>query len=254
MPDISIVIPVHNEEDYLESSLTLLLSSLKEAEVFDFQLILAENGSTDNTLSVAEKLQDRHKELELVVLEEADYGAALREGMVSSDGNFIIMFDLDYWDVTFLRKTVLLMRDFEHDVIIGSKNLLLSKDERRLTRRLISQIFRLFLLVFFRLRVSDTHGVKAFRNNDALKQLIKKTKFTRHIFDTELVLRCQKADLNIIELPMTIVEKRPSSNKTILKRIPEAVVDLIWLWWELYIRKKRGKGVRKDEGPGCQRR
>jgi glycosyltransferase involved in cell wall biosynthesis len=250
VPDISIVIPIHNEEFYIESSVSLLLSTLNQAGLNDFELILAENGSTDNTLLVTKTLQKRFEEIKVVVLDEADYGAALREGMVSSGGNFIIMFDLDYWDVTFLRKTVLLMRDFEHDVIIGSKNLLLSKDERRLARRLISQIFRLFLLVFFRMRVSDTHGVKAFRNNDALKQLIKETKFTRHIFDTELVLRCQKADLNIIELPITVVEKRPSSNKTILKRIPEAVVDLIWLWWELNVRKGRGKNVRNDEDPG----
>ena len=241
MPEISIVIPIHNEEHFLESSVSLLLSELKKSNVLDFELILAENGSTDNTLSVIGLLQERYEEVRSVCLYEADYGAALREGMISSAGDYIIMFDLDYWDVIFLRKTVLLMRDFEHDVIIGSKNLLLSKDERRLARRLISQIFRFFLLVFFRIRVSDTHGVKAFRNHDELKQLIKETKFTRHIFDTELVLRCQKANLNIIELPMTVVEKRPSSNKTIIKRIPEAVVDLIWLWWILNIKKEREK-------------
>lgn len=238
MPDISIVIPIHNEEKYLMDSINRLCTELEKAGVNDYEIILAENGSTDRTRELARNLTEKSDKIRLIILEKADYGAALKECMIAAKGNFIIQYDLDYWDVSFLRKTVLLMKNFEYNVIIGSKNMLLSKDERHPVRRIISQGYRLFLLIFFKLKVSDTHGVKAFKNDDNLKQLISETKFTRHIFDSELVIRCQKKGLNIIELPMTVVENRPSPTKAIIKRVPEAIADLIWLWWELYIRKK----------------
>ncbi|MBI4707227.1 MAG: glycosyltransferase [Candidatus Omnitrophica bacterium] len=239
MPEISIVIPIHNEEKYLLNNITQLTSELEKAKVLDYEIVLCENGSTDKTRELARDLMGKFNSVRLIVLEKADYGAALKECMIAARGNYIVQYDLDYWDVSFLRKTFLLMKEFEYNVIIGSKNMLLSKDERHLPRRIISQGFRLFLFFFFRLKVSDTHGVKAFRNDEKLQQLIKETKFSRHIFDTELVLRCQTKGLNIIELPMAIAEGRPSPTKSIIKRVPEAVTDLIRLWWELKNGKKK---------------
>jgi len=237
MPEISIVIPIHNEANYLEESVTNLCAELEKVNITDYELILVENGSTDRTQDIVIKLASTICSIRIINLDKGDYGAALREGMKASEGKYIINYDLDYWDVTFLRKTVLLLREFEYNIIIASKNLLLSKDEREPIRRFISQGFRLFLLLFFGLKVSDTHGIKAWKNDESLKQLLKQTRFTRHIFDTELVIRGQKYGLNIIELPMTVIENRPSTTKTIIKRIPEAILDLTLLWWELRIRK-----------------
>lgn len=238
MPEISIVIPIHNEEKYLLKYITQLAAELEKAKVGDYEIVLAENGSTDKTQAIARGLAEKLKTIRLLILGKADYGAALKECMIAAQGKYIIQYDLDYWDVSFLRKTVLLMKNFEYNIIIGSKNMLLSKDERHPLRRIISQGFRLFLTIFFRLKVSDTHGVKAFKNDDTLKQVIRETRFNRHIFDTELVIRAQRKGLNIIELPMSVIESRPSPTKAIIKRVPEAIFDLISLWWELSVGKK----------------
>lgn len=238
LPEISIVIPVYNEEKYVSSYIGRLCVELKDAGVDDYEIVLVENGSTDNTRSISREVAEKNSRLRLITLETADYGAALKVGLIAAKGDYILQFDLDYWDISFLQKTVILFRDFEYNIIIGSKNMLMSKDKRRPIRRVISQGFRFFLWTFFDLRVSDTHGIKAWRNDEALKRVIKDTKFGRHIFDTELVLRSQKAGLSIIELPMTVVEQRPSSSKALIKRIPEAVTDLIYLWWELNFARK----------------
>ncbi|MBI4847185.1 MAG: glycosyltransferase [Nitrospirae bacterium] len=238
MPEISIVIPVYNEEKYVSSYIGRLSAELTDARVDDYEIVLVENGSTDNTRRIALDMGEKNSRLRVITLEKADYGAALKAGLLAAKGSYILQFDLDYWDISFLRKTVLLFREFEYNIIIGSKNMLMSKDKRRPIRRIISQGFRFFLWTFFDLRVSDTHGIKAWKNDESLRQVIRETKFGRHIFDTELVLRSQKADLSIIELPMTVVEQRPSSSKALIKRIPEAVTDLIYLWWELNFARK----------------
>lgn len=237
MPEITIAIPIHNEEKYLLKYITQLTTELDQAKVESYEIVLTENGSTDKTQEIARRLVEKMNMVRLLILEKADYGAALKECMLVAKGDYIIQYDLDYWDVSFLRKTVLLMKNFEYNIIIGSKNMLLSKDERHPLRRIISQGFRLFLIIFFRLKVSDTHGVKAFKNDDILKQVICETRFNRHIFDTELVIRAQRKGLNIIELPMSVVESRPSTTKAIIKRVPEAMADLISLWWELNFKK-----------------
>jgi glycosyltransferase involved in cell wall biosynthesis len=236
VPDISIVIPIYNEEKFLASAIEEMSRYLAKHGIEDYEIILAENGSTDGTYSLAEGLQRKHSRLRVLRLGKANYGYALRQGMLAARGRYIFNFDIDYWDVLFLKKS-LAMLEFEYDIIIGSKNTMLSSDKRALLRRTISQGYRIFLLIFFGLRVSDTHGIKAWRNDERLRQLIDQTKFNKHIFDSELIIRSQKAGRNCLEIPVGVQEKRRSA-RGILRRVPEAIWDLMLLWWAL---RKKGR-------------
>ena len=60
--DISIVIPVHNEEAIIEAAVHDLLAKLPEFGR-KFEIILAENGSSDETVALARKLSERHAEV-----------------------------------------------------------------------------------------------------------------------------------------------------------------------------------------------
>jgi hypothetical protein len=157
----------------------------------------------------------------------ADYGAALRAGMAAAVGAAIVNFDIDYWDIAFLRDSWMLVQH-RFDIVIGSKNLRLSWDGRSIGRRLLSQAFRFWLVVLFGLRVTDTHGIKTWRNSATLRQLMERVRFDRNLFDTELILRGQRAGLRIAELPVEVVESRRSS-WGIVERIPRTLLDLIAL-------------------------
>jgi glycosyltransferase involved in cell wall biosynthesis len=234
-PEVSIVIPIYNEEKVLASAVAEIRAELSRQNVPDYEIILVENGSTDGTYDLAMSLAKEFPALRIVRIDRADYGLALRHGMRAARGRCIVNFDIDYWDILFLRKS-LAMLQFEYDIVIGSKNTLLSRDQRALARRIISQGYRLFLLMFFGLRVSDTHGIKAWRNDETLQRLIAETKFNKHIFDSELIIRSQRSGRQCLEIPVTVWEKRRST-RNILRRVPEAVYDLILLRWAL---RKRG--------------
>jgi hypothetical protein len=154
----------------------------------------------------------------------------MRSGMMAARGDVIVNFDIDYWDVHFARMCSVLMRDFDVDLVIGSKNARLSVDNRALSRRLISQAFRGLLHVVFGLRVSDTHGIKAWRRSPLLLEQIAACHFTRDIFDTELVIRCERAGFRLLELPVTVSEQRPPRS-SIVARVPGAVRSML----ELYV-------------------
>ena len=60
------VLPAHNEQPFLEATVDELVSGLRERRA-DFEILVVENGSTDDTAAEAERLAQKVPELELVV-------------------------------------------------------------------------------------------------------------------------------------------------------------------------------------------
>ncbi len=239
--DLSVVIPIHNEAPLLRSAVAALLAQLQPLG-YSTELILVENGSTDGTAAVSRQLAAEVAAVRVIEQAEANYGHALRTGMVAARGRVIVNFDLDYWDVPFLHDGYALVRH-RFDIVIGSKNLRLSSDRRSLVRRLVSRVFSFVLRLVFGLRVSDTHGIKVWRHTVTLDQLLQAVCFDHHLFDTELIIRGQRAGLRIVELPVEVSEtRRPPWG--ILRRIPRAVIDIVRLRLRLWRRSDPGVGAR----------
>ena len=99
-PEVSIVIPVYNEEGILVSSLTELVEELSSLEL-SYELIVAENGSTDQTVALAEVWLGTLKSVWWYWW--ANYGKALREGIFLARGTFVICDEIDLCDVNFYR-------------------------------------------------------------------------------------------------------------------------------------------------------
>lgn len=224
MSKISVVVPVYNESTHIEEYLEEMISGLKKLDQ-SFEVIISENGSTDDTKKIAKKLTQKYKELKLISSRDANYGQAVKKGFEKATGNYLVLFDLDYHDITFLKKSLKLLN--KHDIVVGSKNLKNSRDQRSLLRKLGSQCFTFILRSLFGYQLHDTHGIKVLRHKK-VKELIKSTIFTREIFDTELLLRAQNAGLKLAELPVKVKEKR-KSRSSILTRTIKTLPDIMKL-------------------------
>ena len=123
-PRVSVVIPIHNEAALLERAIADLFRELEHRSIVLYELLLVENGSTDGTLAVLERLARGLPVVRLLRSETASYGYALAAGMRAATGDLIVNFDLDYIDVEFLALATALY-SFKLDIIIGSKNLFL---------------------------------------------------------------------------------------------------------------------------------
>jgi len=230
-PSVSIVIPIYRERGFLEHSLENLVDALDQQQ-FSYEILLVEQYSDDATVEDSRSIAARFPVVKYTLLPYPDFGLAMREGMLAATGDLVVNFDIDYWDVTFVRMCLATMLDFDIDLVIGSKNARLSVDNRALSRRLISQGFRLVLQTVFGLRVSDTHGIKAWRRSPKLLEQIRSCHFTRDVFDTELVIRGERAGFRLLELPVTVAEqRRPRSS--IFARVPGAACNLLKLYFIL---------------------
>jgi glycosyltransferase involved in cell wall biosynthesis len=223
---ISIVMPAHNEHGYLEPAVKTVVAGLRERRLA-FEVIVAENGSTDDTAAEADSLAHTYPEVVALRDPTADYGLALKVGFLAARGDVVVNFDVDFVDLEFLDRAMALMASGEPAIVVGSKRSPGSEDERSPARRTVTAVFSLVLRYGFGLRVSDTHGVKALRRAPLLP-LVESSRFGGDIFDTELILRAERTGLVVTEVPVVVTDQRPPRTP-ITRRIPRSLVGLVRL-------------------------
>jgi glycosyltransferase involved in cell wall biosynthesis len=225
-PEVSFVIPVFNEEAILHAAVVDLRERLAPHGLH-YEIILAENGSTDATEAIARQLQARYPELRLVQSPTPNYGHALRLGIESARGVFVICEEIDLCDVDFHLQALALLRQNRADFVIGSKLIGGARDERPRLRHAASQLYTATLRLLFDFRGSDTHGLKAFRRS-AVLPLVQRCQVEGDVFASELVIRSYRQPLRVLEIPVRVLEKRqPSIN--LLRRVPRVLRDLVSL-------------------------
>jgi glycosyltransferase involved in cell wall biosynthesis len=227
---ISVVMPAHNEQAYLEPAVKTVVSSLAGRE-HAFEVIVVQNGSTDATAAEAASLAAAHPEVVAVNLAEPDYGAALRAGFLRARGDIVVNFDVDLVDLDFLDRALVVMADPQTTVVVGSKRSPGAEDRRGPARRLVTATFSTVLRYGFGLRISDTHGLKALRR-EPLLALVERCRFGKDIFDTELIIRADRAGLAMDEIPVAVSDTRPPRTP-IARRIPRTLAGLARLWLSL---------------------
>ena len=215
----TVIIPVHNEARFLTTALARLADQLADV---DFKLILVENGSTDGTLKIAQDLQTVYPWLAVTSLERADYGSAMREGFSKVNSEWAVAFDIDYFSRAFVEE--LAHHGPTSDIVIASKRDHRTDDRRSLLRQIGTRVFNLLLRVLFKSSVTDTHGMKAVRRK-VLQDVMPDVVSREDLFDTELILRAERAGYRITEVPAVVEELRPARS-SYLARVPRTLVGL----------------------------
>jgi glycosyltransferase involved in cell wall biosynthesis len=239
-PEVSFVIPIYNEEAILRAAVVDLrerLAPLHERLAphgFSYEIILAENGSTDRTAEIARELCTRYPELRLEQSPTPNYGHALRHGIAMARGSLIICEEIDLCDVDFHLQALELLRQGRADFVIGSKLIGGARDARPLFRHGASLLYTSVLRALFDFRGTDTHGLKAFRRA-LLEPLVDACQVERDVFASELVIRAYRAPIRVVEIPVRILEKRPPS-VGLWRRVPGVVKDLWHLTWAIRLR------------------
>jgi len=220
VPDVSIVIPVYNEEGILREAVTELLESLPKD--LTFEVIIAENGSKDRTAELAEHIAaERPDVVRTFSLGEANYGKALRRGILEARGTWVICEEIDLCDADFHRRALDLLCHSDCDMVVGSKAMKGASDERPLFRRFATRVINTMLWAALDFRGTDTHGLKAFRRKTLLP-VVEACVIERDLFASEMVIRAGRDGLHVLEIPIRLHEKRPPAIN-LVKRVPNVL-------------------------------
>lgn len=226
-PDVSIVIPVYNEEGILREAVTELLEGLDtvrlalDAPELQFEIIIAENGSSDRTVELAEHLASERAEVRTFSLGEPNYGKALRRGILEARGTWVICEEIDLCDIDFHRRALIHLRHGDADMVVGSKAMKGASDHRPMFRRAATRILNGMLRVALDFHGTDTHGLKAF-HRATLMPVVESCVIDRDLFASELVIRAGREGVRVIEIPIRLDEKRPPAIN-LVKRVPNVL-------------------------------
>ena len=233
--DLSIVIPIYNEEGILSASVADLTEKLGAIEGFDYayELILSENGSTDSTVEVARELKERHPELRLLHSSEPNYGLAMRRGILAARGRIVICDEIDLCDTDFYVRALEKIEKEGYDLVVGSKTLDRSRDKRPPFRKFATFVLNSLFRVLLDFHGTDTHGLKAFKK-DRLLEVVNRCLVDKDLFASEFVIRAERMRFRMIEIPVQVIEKRPPSIN-LVRRVPNVLKNIGRLVWVIRV-------------------
>jgi glycosyltransferase involved in cell wall biosynthesis len=230
---VSIIIPVFNEEDVISISLAQVRKSIGSI-LSNYEIIIVNDGSTDNTLKVLEKEKERdaqHIQIISYALNKGK-GYAIRTGVIKSRGSIVVLVDGDLDISPFTIKDYI--KELENcSLVIASKHHPLSKVTAPLSRKLLSKLFNKIVQIAIGIRLKDTQaGLKA-GSGDAFRTIFDVMVIRRYAFDVEFLAIATLLNLSIKELPIEV----SLDNNFRIVDIAKMLIDLALLVYRLKIRR-----------------
>jgi glycosyltransferase involved in cell wall biosynthesis len=211
---LNVTIPVYNEAIQLEQHVRCLNSFLVSLFASDYEIVIASNGSTDDTNEIAHKLTREFPHIRLLELQEKGRGNALKIAWTSSTARILSYMDVDL--STDLGAFPLLIKSLNTnrcDLAIGSRLIAGSATTRCWQREIISRGYNAIVRACLRLPIYDCQcGFKAITAN-AAKMLMPLIDDTQWFFDTELLYRAHILSYSIAEIPVRWIEDPGSTVK-----------------------------------------
>lgn len=200
---ISLVLPAYNEASRLEETVNLTSKALQEITP-SFEIIIAEDGSSDGTDIIARRLAKKYDYVQHLHSDSRQgRGRALNRAFKSASGEVLCYIDVDLaTDMSHLKELIESIYVEEYDFATGSRMMPQSKVKRSLKRGVASQGFNILVRIFLHSKIYDHQcGFKAFKR-EPLLILLDKVKDTHWFWDTEILILAQNYGYRVKEFPV----------------------------------------------------
>jgi dolichyl-phosphate beta-glucosyltransferase len=229
---LSIVIPAYNEQARVPRT---VLETIRWCTTrnLDFELIIADDGSRDETLALGRLFEESDVRIRALACPHMGKGAAVRMGILNAKGRFVLFMDAD--GATPLDELPKLLAAMEqgHDVAIGSRVVQHPgevKVKTSLHRRFIGRIFAFFVNLFAIEGIADTQcGFKLFRR-EAAAAVFSRQKTVGFAFDVEILFIARRLSLSIAEIPVNWAAQ-PDSKVNLVTDSMRMLWDICRIRW-----------------------
>jgi dolichyl-phosphate beta-glucosyltransferase len=257
-PALSLVVPAYDEAARLDATLTQVADWMRAPPRAPVEVILADDGSTDATLSVFETFAREHPgQVRVLALPHRGKAATVTSGMLAAEGEVVLFSDADLSVPLSEAAALLRALDEGADVAIGSREAPgARREEEPGYRHVMGRAFNGLVRALVVAGIKDTQcGFKMFRR-DAAREIFGRLR--RYgpdapvirgpmvtAFDVEVLFLARRLGLRVVELPVPWKHGGQSKVRPVVDAVRMARDVLLLKWADL----------RGEYGPpGCERR
>ena len=236
---LSVVIPAYNESMCIHNNILKTIEIL-EGFVRDFEIIVVNDGSKDNTKSEIESAMKCDDRISMVSSEcNHGKGAAIIAGVAEAVGKYIAFVDADLeLNPSQLEGYLNTMISSNKDVVIGCKYHKDSEIKYPFKRKVMSIGYYIIGLVLFHLNVKDTQtGLKLFKA-EAIKPVAHLIRTAGFAYDIEILVAVQRRGYSIEQMPVKVTYVREKgSNRIGMNEVIKAFNDTLAIYYRLHFKK-----------------
>lgn len=234
LSSLSIFFPFWNEEANVERVVKKAISVVKEVAE-NWEIIMVDDGSSDKTLVIAQKLAAKNPHLWVIShTPNRGYGAALKAGFANARYDYVVFNDgdgqFDFSEVTkFIEK-------------IGNADMVIGVRKKRIDhplRHVLMNLLKIWDFIFFGFYFRDIDcGFKMFRRSalEKIQPLVSEGA----MITTEILARAKRANLKIAEVEVShYPRKYGNQSGGNLRVILRAIFESFLLWIDLNLRKEQ---------------
>lgn len=231
-PQYSIIIPAYNEEARIGRALSSVSGCIRKRG-WDAEVLVVDDGSTDNTAALVQAWAGEHPEVRLIRNgENRGKGYSVRHGMLRAAGGIVMFTDADLSSPIEEAERLFAAIDAGADVAIGSRWLIGKRivHKQPLYRRFFGRCFNALTRTIMRLPFADTQcGFKAFRR-EAAQLVFGLQRIERWGFDPEILFIGIMRGLRITEVPVTWGHDE-RSRISYLRDGMQMLIELVYVRW-----------------------
>lgn len=223
---LSVVVPVYNEQEILESTMLKLKQYLDSLNLLSYELILSENGSTDKSRDICNKLKDDYKGIVTSVFcDTPSFGEAIRKGIGIAKYENVVVYPADLtFSLDFIPRSLSLIHDY--NIVYGSRYSKKSIQKRSFIRVLISKVHTKLINTLYRTNFSDIDSLKMYKTTYA-KQILRKTNAHGPFIEVEIGVIVKNSGIKYAEIPINHIEEKTRHFWYILKSVIIGFYDIL---------------------------
>jgi dolichol-phosphate mannosyltransferase len=229
---ISVVLPAYNEMENIERQVRTVDDVLSAMKFDDYELLVVDDGSRDQTRSICEGLRASIPKLRVLVHEtNQGYAKALRTGFTSAVMPLVFYTDADnQFDIKELKNLLAAIDDY--DIVCGFRIYRFDP----FTRLFLSWGYNLLVRVLFRIRVRDVDcAFKLFRREIFDRIHIESKKF---FVDTEVLAKASRLGLRMTEIGVRHYPRTAGQSTVRPSHIVHTLAEVVSMWTDIYVRGK----------------
>jgi glycosyltransferase involved in cell wall biosynthesis len=229
---LTLFFPMWNEEEMIERTVGAALEigdELVQAQrIADYEVLLVDDASTDDTAELAERLSTQHEQVRVVHHDvNRKLGGSIRTGLAEAKGDLVLYTDADMpFDLTQLHKALRLAEIYDADIVSAYRH---DRTGEGAKRAIYSHVYNTMVKLSLGLRMRDVNFAFKLIRRRVLDHL--ELKSDGSFIDVELLAKSQRMGFHVIQFG---VDYFPRARGTSSLSSPAVIVKILREFVGLY--------------------